>query len=92
MKTACTACNAPCNLDMHALVKVSIYRFKVLTIFYPVKTMFCPLGWGKLVLPGFLPTLKSEETNGVHYKFKKMNEMMVYVLHSECHLKTRLEA
>jgi hypothetical protein len=49
---------------MHALVKLSIYRFKVLTMFYPVKTkfypvktMFCPLGWVKLVLLGFLPTL-----------------------------------
>ena len=65
MKTACIACNAPCKLDMHALVNLSIYRFKVLTMFYPVKTRFYPvkimffplgLGWVKLVLPGFLPT------------------------------------
>ena len=50
MKTACIACNAPCKLDMHALVKLSIYRFKVLTTFYAVKTTFnpvLPIGLGK---------------------------------------------
>ena len=36
---------------------LSIYRFEVLTIIYAVKTKFHPLGWVKLVLPGFLPTL-----------------------------------
>jgi hypothetical protein len=76
MKSACIACNAPCKLDMHALVKLSIYQFKVLTMFYPVKTMFYPvktmfypLGWVKLVLPGFLPTLLATQIKWTNWNY-----------------------
>jgi hypothetical protein len=49
--------------------------YPVKTRFCPVKTMFYPLGWVKLVLPGFLPTLVVNRSTQTIPNFRRRDSL-----------------